>query len=240
MITPDQLALANAAADELGLAEEKKEPCETIHGFELPAGVTVADTDHWPAFAEYFEGKEGFTPNPTDSRARMLLEYYVEGAYQQWRELAAAKAELRKMLKEFTPEYVTEHLDLKRELHASQAREAQLRDAAMPFVRATRLQEPLNLPPSTPVRDYLPGAWPLYEDALKLVAALTSPPPPVVPREVADKLAAALEGCSNRLRVVLAEMLGETPPTFDPPAPSALENIRAVAAALQAYREEAR
>lgn len=67
-----------------------------------------------------------------------------------------------------------------KELQAkAEAREAVLRAslveliaAADPFVRATRLQAPLELPESLPVRNFIPGAWPLMADAKRQVAAV--------------------------------------------------------------------
>jgi hypothetical protein len=52
----------------------------------------------------------------------------------------------------------------------------------------------------------------------------------------AHQLAAALEGASKRHQITLSELLGVDEPTFDPPAPSRLDNIKAIGAALAAYR----
>lgn len=53
--------------------------------------------------------------------------------------------------------------------------------------------------------------------------------------KVAEGLESALIGCRDRLRVVLADSIGDTMPDFATPPPSALNNIRNVAAALNAY-----
>lgn len=41
-------------------------------------------------------------------------------------------------------------------------------------VRATRLQEPLHLPDGFPMRNWLPGEWPLMKDARAMVKALAA------------------------------------------------------------------
>lgn len=61
--------------------------------------------------------------------------------------------------------------EVERERDEARAEVARLRAAADPFVRATLMQEPLNLPDSMPVRDFLP-AWPTMSEARTLVAAV--------------------------------------------------------------------
>jgi len=58
---------------------------DVVHGFQLPDGKDAASLDWWPEFAAYFEEQEGFQPHPRDSHAKRLFEYFVEGAYQQFR-----------------------------------------------------------------------------------------------------------------------------------------------------------
>lgn len=47
----------------------------------------------------------------------------------------------------------------------------------------------------------------------------------------AEQAISALDGCTKRLRIALASASGEPCPEFKPQAPSALENIKAVASA---------
>lgn len=56
-------------------------------------------------------------------------------------------------------------------------------------------------------------------------------------RSCADTAMVALAGCTKRLRITLAEATGEPVPLFFPPAPSALDNIHAVAAATAEYEK---
>jgi NAD(P)H-dependent FMN reductase len=52
----------------------------------------------------------------------------------------------------------------------------------------------------------------------------------------AHQLASALQGAAKRHQITLAELLCEDAPTFDPPAPTRLDNIEAIGAALATYR----
>lgn len=54
-------------------------------------------------------------------------------------------------------------------------------------------------------------------------------------KAIADKLAHALDGCRKRYVLTLGEITGDPDPSFDPPAPSAIDNINAVTLALAEY-----
>lgn len=54
-------------------------------------------------------------------------------------------------------------------------------------------------------------------------------------KDIAGKLARALDGCRKRYVLTLGEITGDPEPSFDPPAPSQLDNLHAVTLALAEY-----
>ena len=190
MIDETEIARCNAAADELGLAELCLE-CGTKPRTSVftcdECGEKINNPSQVESDTPRVEDEIFYAPG-TGRRQPIVSADFVRALE---RELAAAKAELEAVSKQFA---------------SSKAK------------RAIEYIERI-----CPNCGHARG--PDDETCLKCSA---------------DKLAAALEGCSNRLRVVLAEAIDDPVPTFDPPAPSALENIRAVAAALSAYREATR